>query len=456
MRRIARTLWEETRALPLVCPHGHLDPAVLAEDRPLPEPTAALIHPDHYLVRMLYSRGVGLESLALARKGGTPDDDDPRRAWQVFADHFHLFRATPSGAWLNYVLHEIFGVRRPLTGETARPIYDELLEKLAAPEFRPRALFERFEIEVLATTDAADDPLDAHRKIAESSWSGSVIPTFRPDALFSIADPEWQARLENLERACGYEIRDSEAFVRALEDRRAFFRSMGARATDCAVLQPHVTELSRGTADRLFASALEGQAGAEDQRRFEGWMLMEMARMSVEDGMVMQVRAGAFRNHNRAFFDLYGPDMGADIPVAVEFTRNLQPLVNEYGNDPRFTLVLFTLDESTYARELAPLAGHYPAVRLGPPWWFHDSVEGIRRFLDRTVETAGIYNLVGFNDDARVICSIAARHDMARRVSANWLAARVARHVIDQRDAREMIRALAYDLPREAYRLVRE
>ncbi len=456
MRRIARTLWEEAEALPLVCPHGHVDPAVLAEDRPLPEPTAALIHPDHYLVRMLYSRGISLDSLALPRRGGTPGDDDPRRAWQIFADHFHLFRATPSGAWLNYVLHEIFRVRRPLTGETAAPIYDELREKLATPEFRPRALFERFEIEVLATTDAAEDPLRAHRKMAESSWSGSVIPTFRPDALFGIADPAWQAHLEHLERACGHEIGDSDAFVRALEDRRAFFRSMGARATDCSVLQPCAAELSREGADRLFAAARAGEAGAEDQRRFEGWMLMEMARMSIEDGMVMQVHAGAFRNHNRGFFDLYGPDGGADIPVAVEFTRNLQPLLNEYGNDPRLTLVLFTLDESTYARELAPLAGHYPAVRLGPPWWFHDSVEGIRRFLDRTVETAGIYNLVGFNDDARVLFSIPARHDMARRVSANWLAARVARHVIDQRDAREMIRALAYDLPREAYRLVRE
>ncbi len=388
---------------------------------------SALIHPDHYLVRMLYSRGVRLESLGLPSRDGTPGEPDPRRGWQAFADHVHLFRATPSGAWLNFVLHEVFGVDRTLTAGTAPSIYDEIREKLAAPEFRPRALFERFGIEVLATTDAAEDPLEAHRRLAESGWAGRVIPTFRPDALFHIADPGWPARLEDLEGACGYGIRDYDAFVRALEDRRTFFRSMGATATDHAVVQPRVTGTSREAAARAFAAALEGRADAEDQRRFEGWMLMEMARMSADDGMVMQLRAGALRNHDRALFDRYGPDRGGDIPVAVEFTRSLQPLLNEYGNEPRLTLVLFTLDESTYARELAPLAGHYPALRLGPPWWFHDSVEGIRRYLDRTVETAGFYNLVGFNDDARVLFSIPARHDMARRVSANWLAARVGR-----------------------------
>src|SRR5687768_14831263 len=453
VRQVARELYEGTRNLPLICPHGHVDPALLAEDRPFPEPASLIVVPDHYIVRMLYSQGVPMEALGIPSHDGTPVERDPRKIWRVFASYYYLFRGTPTGAWLDHELTEVFGVRARLNGETAQAVYDEIAEKLTSPEFRPRALFERFRIEVLATTDRATDTLAHHQTIGESRWGGRVIPTFRPDAAFKIAAPEWRGELAALERLHESRIGDYAEFARALEGRRAFFRSLGATATDHGVTEPYTTRLAADAAAELFARALSGTASDADQREFEGHMLVEMARMSCEDGMVMQLHAGSFRNHNELVADRFGPDAGGDIPVVTEFTRNLRPLLNAYGNDPELTLILFTLDESTYARELAPLAGHYPAVKLGPPWWFHDSIEGMNRYRRWTTETAGIYNTAGFNDDTRAFCSIPARHDLSRRVDANFLAGLVCRHVIGMEDAREMARALAYDLARSTYKL---
>ena len=447
VRRVARALYEETRSLPIISPHGHVDPRILAEDTPFPEPAALLVQPDHYVLRLLYAHGIALEDLGVRRRDMGPVETDPRKVWQRLADHYYLFDGTPTGAWLNYELHEVFDITEPLSSETAPRIYDEIREKLGSPEFRPRALFERFNIEVLATTDAATDALDHHRAIRDSGWNGRVIPTFRPDALFRITDSDWPAAVDRLG------ARDYSGFVAALTERRVYFKSLGATATDHAVLAPYTAPLSQDAAERLFRLALDGKAAADDERRFTAHLLMEMARLSLEDGLVMQIHAGALRDHNRLIFDRFGPDRGADIPVATEFTRNLRPLLNAYGNDTRFTLVLFTLDESTYSRELAPLAGHYPALRLGPPWWFHDSIEGMRRFREGTTETAGIYKTAGFNDDTRAFCSIPARHDLARRMDANYLAGLVARHVIAERDAHRMARALAYDLAKQTYRL---
>lgn len=453
VRAVARALYEETRSLPLVCPHGHVEPRLLAENHPFPEPAALFITPDHYIFRMLYSRGVRMEALGIPTRDGSPVEADVRRIWQLFADHYHLFAGTPTGAWLDYELALVFGIAEKLTPASALRIYDELLEKLASPEFLPRALFDRFNIEVLATTDRESDALNWHAAIRESGWKGRVIPTFRPDAVFRIASPAWRKDVATLESAAGTAIGSYAAFISALEERRAWFKANGASATDHAVVEPYTHRLSTAEAEQLFQKALTGTACGEDQRAFEGHMLMEMARMSTEDGLVMQLHAGALRDHNRAIYDRFGTDMGADIPVATEYTRNLRELLNAYGNDARLTLVLFTLDETTYARELAPIAGHYPAVRLGPPWWFNDSIEGMVRFRRQTTETAGVYNTAGFNDDTRAFCSIPARHDLSRRVDANWLAGLVARHVIDIEDARRLARALAYDLVRETYRL---
>jgi glucuronate isomerase len=453
VRAAARSIYETTRDLPLICPHGHVDPAILAENTPFPEPSALFIKPDHYIFRMLYSRGIPMESVGIPTRDGSPVETDPYRIWQILADNYFLFRGTPTGAWLDYELAIVFGIREKLRPESAQRIYDELSEKLQSPEFLPRALFERFNIEVLATTDRESDTLAHHTAIAESGWRGKVIPTFRPDAVLRIASASWATDLALLEKAHGKPIGSFDAFVAALAERRAYFKSKGARATDHAVVEPFTQLLSAEECERLFQRARAGRATVADQCAFEGHMLIEMARMSVEDGLVMQLHAGALRDYNQPIAARFGADMGADIPVRTEYTRNLRELLNAYGNDTRLTLILFTLDETTYARELAPLAGHFPALRLGPPWWFNDSIEGMKRFRAQTTETAGVYNTAGFNDDTRAFCSIPARHDLARRIDADFLGGLVARHIIDMDDAMRMARALAYDLAKETYRI---
>lgn len=453
-KALARELYEPVAGLPLICPHGHVDPRLLADpDYDFGSPVDLLIIPDHYIFRMLYSQGVALEDLGIPRQDGAPVERDHRKIWQTFAEHFYLFRATPTGIWLNQELYEVFGVREKLDGATAQAIYDQIAARIAAPEFRPRRLFEQFNIEVLCTTDAATDPLDHHRAIRESGWAGCVRPTFRPDAVVNLDAEGWRANIDRLSAISGIEVTGYAAFIRALEDRRAFFKAMGARATDHAALTAQTGPLSEREADAIFGRALRGEATAEDAARFTGHMLIEMARMSVEDGLVMQLHVGSWRNHNRALFERFGRDMGADIPIRGEFTRALLPLLDAYGNDPRLTLILFTLDETTYARELAPLAGHYPAIKIGPPWWFHDSLNGMARYFDQVVETAGIYNTAGFNDDTRAYPSIPARHDVWRRASANWVAGLVLRGIVDREDAAAMMGDLAYGLAKRAYHL---
>jgi glucuronate isomerase len=455
VRRIARELFEEMRTLPIISPHGHVDARILAEDLPFPEPADLIVTPDHYILRMLYAHGVPLERLGVPGRDGTRNAAEPREIWTLFAERFHIFRGTPTGVWIDHTLHEVFGVREQLEARSATRLYDQIAEKLQSPEYRPRALYERFGIEVLATTDAATDSLEHHRAIRDSAWTGRVIPTLRPDALFQIAQPGWQRERAALEALDGGAIGDYPSFLRAIEGRREYFRSMGATATDHGAEEPYADRLLPEQVASLFELALEGRATAADQRLFQAHMLLEMAAMAAQDGLVMQLHAGSLRDHNDPLFARFGPNIGADIPLATEFTRNLRVLLNAHGNDSRFRLILFTLDESTYSRELAPLAGHYPAVRLGPAWWFHDSVEGMKRYRERTTESAGIYKTVGFNDDTRAFCSIPARHDLARRIDANWLAGLVARHVVDLSAARAMGRALTYELAREGYRLDR-
>jgi len=453
-RRLARELYESVVGLPIVSPHGHVDPRLLAdEDATFGTPADLFIIPDHYVFRMLYSQGVPLEALGVPRADGGPVETDHRRIWQTFADHFYLFRGTPSGIWLGHELYEVFGIRQKLTGGTAQTIYDELADKLARPAYRPRALFNRFDVEVLCTTDGASDSLTHHKAIRESAWNGVVRPTFRPDAVVNLLTPGWRSHLDALSAAVGREITTAKALITALEERRAAFKRMGATATDSGVKTPYTEALSEADAEAIFARALAGSATAEDARRFTGHMVIEMARMSVEDGLVMQLHAGCHRNHNPAVFERFGADTGHDIPVATEWVRNLKPLLDRFGNDSRLTLILFTMDESSYSRELAPLAGHYPVLKLGPPWWFQDSPNGMARYFDRVMETAGLYNTAGFNDDTRAFVSIPARHDVWRRASANWLAGLVVHGLIDVSDAAEMARDMANGLARRVYRL---
>lgn len=453
-RRVARKLYETVASLPLICPHGHVEPKLFAEERAsFGTPVDLLILPDHYVLRMLYSQGISMESLGVPRLDGKPVEKDHRKIWQVFAENFYLFRGTPSGVWLTEELYSLFGVKEKLNGRNAQKIYDRIETRLAKPQFRPRALFERFNIEVLCTTDAATDPLLSHQAIRKSGWKGRIIPTFRPDGVINLLTPGWGDNIEKLGTLSGITVDSYPKFIAALENRRAFFKEMGAKATDHSALTPRTEELSSEAAQAIFERALKGRASQEDADRFTAHMLMECARMSIEDGLVMQIHPGSLRNHNPQVFNLFGPDRGCDIPMQTEYTRNLKPLLNKYGNHPGFTFIVFTLDETAYGRELAPLAGHYPAMRLGPPWWFFDSINGMTRFRMETTETAGIYNTVGFNDDTRAFPSIPVRHDLFRRVDANWIAGLVVRGIVGMEDAKEMIQDTAYRLPKKAYKL---
>jgi glucuronate isomerase len=452
-KEIARHLYATAADLPLVCPHGHVDPRLFTDpDYSFGTPTELLLIPDHYIFRMLYSQGIPLEKLGVPRLDGGEVEQDHRQIWQITAENFYLFRGTPTGMWLAHELQSVFGIEDKLTGESAQDIYDQITARLESPEFRPRQLFEQFNIEVLCTTDAATAPLEHHRAIRESGWGGRILPTFRPDAVVNIDTPRWRENIEALSQVTGIEVTSYRAFIQALESRRAYFKTMGATATDHAALTAYTEGLSEREVGAIFQRALGGGATANDATRFTGHMLMENARMSIEDGLVMQFHPGSYRNHSPLIFERFGPDKGCDIPIQGEFTRSLRPLLDKYGDDIRLTLILFTLDETTYSRELAPLAGHYPAVKLGPPWWFHDSLNGMIRYFERIVETAGLYNTVGFNDDTRAFPSIPARHDLWRRAASNWIAGLVVRGIVDMEGAAEMILDAAYRLAKRAYK----
>lgn len=452
-REVARSLYEQVKDHPLICPHGHVDPRLLADEQyDWGTPVDLLIIPDHYVFRMLYSQGISLEALGIPRRDGGTIETDHRKIWQTVCDHWHLFRGTPTSLWLRDELRDIFGIEQKINSANAQDIYDAIAAQLRRPEFQPRRLFERFRIEVLATTDAATATLEEHQRIRSSGWSGRVIPTFRPDAVVNI-QAGYAEQIQRLSQVSGVDVIDYRSYLTALEQRRHFFKELGATATDHAALTAYTERLSEHEAGAIFQRALRGEASQDDARRFTGHMLIEMARMSVEDGLVMQMHVGSSRDHNPELLTRFGRDMGADIPTASEFTHNLKPLLDLFGREQHLTLVLFNLDETTYSRELAPLAGHYPALRLGPPWWFFDSLLGMHRYLDAVVETAGLYNTAGFNDDTRAYPSIPARHDLWRRVSADWLAGLQVRGIIDEEDAHEMVLDMAYRLAKKTYKL---
>jgi glucuronate isomerase len=451
-RTVAAKLYETVRDLPIISPHGHTDPRWFAENQPFPDPAALFIQPDHYIFRMLYSQGISLESL------GVPDakghhNADPREVWRILAKNYFLFRGTPTRLWLDYVFEYLFGLTERLGPGNADAYYDVIAKKLTTPEFLPRSLFEQFRIEVLATTDAAFDSLDAHQAIRDSGWKGRVIPTFRPDAVIDAEYAGFKDNLNKLGEVAGEDVSSWKGYLTALRKRRDFFRSMGATATDHGHLTALTVDLSLREAEDLYAKIYAGTAGAKEIELFQAQMLTEMAGMSVEDGMTMQLHPGSVRNHNKALYERFGRDKGADIPAPTEYVRSLRPLLDKFGNDPRLTFILFTLDETTFSRELAPLAGHYPALKLGPPWWFHDSPEGMMRFREQATETAGFYNTVGFNDDTRALLSIPSRHDVARRIDCAFLGRLVAEHRLDEDEAFEVVMDLTVNLVRKAYKL---
>lgn len=452
VRAIARELYSSVKDLRIVSPHGHTDPAWFALNEPWTNATELLLAPDHYLFRMLYSHGVPLESLGVADRSGN-FTADAREAWRLFASHFHLFRGTPSRLWLDHVFAQLFDLDVRLDASTADVYFDRIGEALAMPGFRPRALFDRFNIELLATTQGADDPLKHHAAIRASGWNGRVISTYRPDSVIDPEHEEFDEALGRFGEITAEDVTSWDGYLAAHRKRRADFRAAGATATDHGHPTAQTADLSDAEKRSLFARVIGASWNSEDAELFRGQMLTEMAAMSVEDGMVMQIHPGSFRNHNRSLHQRFGRDKGADIPQGVDYVRALKPLLDRFGNEPSLSIILFTLDESSYARELAPLAGHYPCLKLGPAWWFHDSPEGIRRFREMTTETAGFYNTVGFNDDTRAFLSIPARHDVARRVDCSFLARLVAEHRLEDWEAAELAHELAYDLVRRAYRL---
>jgi glucuronate isomerase len=453
VRKVARRLYESVKGLPIISPHGHVDPSLFVENKPFPNPAELFIIPDHYVFRMLYSQGISLDSLGIPHRDGSRVERDPRKIWKLFAESYFLFRGTPSGVWLDHEFSVVFGIKERLNGKNAIRIYEELDEKLKSPKFYTRSLFDRFNIGLLATTDAATDSLEHHKAIRQSGWKGNIIPSFRPDGVTNLLDPRWHENLQRLSDIEGISISTVKSLITALENRRKFFKAHGAVATDHGVLSPHTHELSPYEAQTIFERALNRKLEKNDAAAFTAHMLMEMARMSTEDGLVMQLHPGSDRNHNRAVFDSFGPDKGGDIPTQTEYTRNLSELLNKYGNNPNFTIIVFTLDETNYSRELAPLAGFYPSMKLGPPWWFHDSIEGMRRYRSMVMETAGLYNTAGFNDDTRAFVSIPARHDLARRMDSEYLAGLVARHIVGIDEALEMNNQLANGLVKNAYRI---
>ena len=448
-RKIAKALYAHVKSLPIVSPHGHTQAAWFANNEPFPDPAKLFVQPDHYVYRMLLSQGIPMEALEI----GEPAMKDARKVWRIFASNYYLFRGTPTRMWLDFAFQELFGLEERLTEKTADLYFETISAKLRTPEFLPRALYERFNLEVLATTETPLDSLADHKAIRASGWKARIIPNFRPD---TVVDAEFRGFAGNIRRLgeqTGEDTATWTGYLQALRRARARFIELGCTATDHGHPTAQTADLPIAEAAALYSRVLEGSADLAEQELFRAQMLTEMARMSLEDGLVMQIHPGATRNHNRIVYERFGRDVGCDIPRATNYVDALRPLLDRFGNESKLTIILFTLDESTYSRELAPLAGHYPCLRLGPPWWFHDSPEGMMRFRQQATETAGFYNTVGFNDDTRAFLSIPARHDVARRVDCAFLGRLVAEHRLDEDEAFEVAHALTYDLVKKAYKL---
>ena len=452
VRSIARRIYDEIAALPLVCMHGHVEAADLADNRAFADPAQLLVVPDHYVTRMLASQGIPLERLGVpSRDPAVHTEGDSRAIWRLFCANWSLYRGTPSRYWLEHELAEVFGVTERPSGQSADQIYDRIAAVLAEPGFRPLALLDRFGIELLATTDPATTDLAEHARLRAQGYGQRVIPTFRPDAVVYLDRPTWAADVDRLGEVAGVDTGSYTGYLEALRRRRQAFVEAGALATDHGHDTADTTPLPATEAARIYAAAHTGVVTPAEVAAFAAHMLFTMAELSCEDGLVMQIHPGVLRNHHDGIAGTFGADRGFDIPVPVDFARGLRPMLQAFGHSPGFRTILFTIDETVYSRELAPLAGAYPSVRLGAPWWFLDSPDGMRRFREGATETAGFANTSGFVDDTRAFCSIPARHDLARRIDAGYLARLVAEHRLEEDEAIDTATDLAYRLPKRAY-----
>jgi glucuronate isomerase len=451
-RAIARRLYDAVRDLAVISPHGHVDPRLLLDDEPFPDPATLFVTPDHYVTRLLHADGLGLDALGVGQ--GPLSEEASRTVWRRLCERWHVFRGTPVRFWLEAELAEIFHVTARPTAQTADAIYDELAERLAEDAYRPRALYERFRIEVLATTDDPCSDLAAHAALAaDPTWTGRVIPTFRPDRYLEPSEPAWPEAVAQLADAADVDTADYAGYLGAIEQRRRDFVAHGAVSADHSHADVRTDPLDAADAARIYTAALAGEATHDEAVAFRRHMLCEMARMSCEDGLVMTLHPGVRRNHHRPTFERFGADTGHDIPIRLELTDALRPLLERFGTHPGFHLVVFTVDETIWSRELAPLAGFYPSVFAGVPWWFLDAPEAIRRFRAAVTETAGFSRTSGFVDDTRAFCSIPARHDMSRRVDAGVLARLVAEHQLDEDEALDTAVDLVSGRPMAVFKL---
>ncbi|MBD3943887.1 glucuronate isomerase [Microbacterium sp. NEAU-LLC] len=449
VRRIAAELHAAVADAPIVSPHGHVDARLLLDDRPFADPSDLLVTPDHYVLRLLHAHGVPLDALG---RGATAAD--PREVWRAFAAHWHMFAGTPVRVWLEDTLQNVIGLQRHPSAANADDQFDAISAWIAEPASHPRRLFERFRIDVLATTDDPADDLAAHRALAgDATWHGRVIPTFRPDRYLDPSAPGWRAALDDLTAASGTDCGTHAGLVAALEARRAFFRAAGATSTDTGVVEAWAVRADTAELERIHAAARAGDVTASDAAAYRAHMLWELARMSSEDGLVMQLHPGVLRNHHTPTLQRFGPDTGHDLPLPTSYSVPLRELLRDFGTDPGFRLVLFTVDETSFSREIAPLAGFYPSVFAGAPWWFLDSPDGIRRYREAVTDSAGFYKTSGFIDDTRAFLSIPARHDVARRMDAGWLATLVATGRLPEAEAHVIAADLVGALPRQVFRL---
>jgi glucuronate isomerase len=453
VRKLAVDLYESIKDLPLLSPHGHTEAQWFAENKAFSNPTDLIITPDHYILRMLVSRGISLDELGVPRSDGTRAKTDPKEVWKLFARNFHLFSGTPSGIWIREELKNIFHIDLILNEVNADAIYDQLDSKLKSEEFLPRSMYEKFNLELLSTTNGASDDLKWHKMIATSEWNGRVIPCFRPDDVTDIGNANWHKNIFALNMISKEDTSSYQGFVKALRKRRDDFIELGCNSTDHGVESPWTFTLSDQEAERIYKRAIKGKATEMDRAVFTAHMLMVMAEMSCEDGLVMQIHPGVYRNYDQNLFEVFGADKGADIPIKTEYTHNLSELLNAYGSHKNFKLIVYTLDETTYTRELAPLAGYFPAMHLGPSWWFNDSFQGMKRFKESIVETAGFYNLTGFVDDTRALPSIPIRHEIARRADADYLAEITLRGIITKDEAYIIMKELAYGLTKRLFKI---
>lgn len=451
-RAVARDLYTAVKDLPIISPHGHVPARLLADDEPFSDPASLLVTPDHYVTRLLHANGVSLDNLGVGR--GTLSEAESRAVWRLVCEHWPVFRGTPVRYWLESELSEIFGVTERPSAGNADAVYDRIASCLAREDFRPRALFERFGISVLATTDDPSDDLSAHAALdADPAWHARVTPTFRADRYVDPLHKDFQDAITALAKSSDTDTGDYEGYLTALRARRRYFLDHGAVSADHGHQDACAQELAPAEADRIYRSALAGEVTHFDAVAFRRHMLFEMARMSCEDGLVMTLHPGAYRNHHTASAVRYGPDTGSDIPTRTDYTTALRPLLERFGTHPGFHLVLFTLDETVWSREIAPLAGFYPSVYIGAPWWFLDAPDAIGRFRAAVTETAGFSRNSGFIDDTRAFCSIPARHDMSRRLNSAFLARLVCEHRMDEDEALDTARALVVDNPRKVFKL---